>query len=127
MSRRALLVEDEELVRALLAEVLAEAGWDVTEAMSGDAAVALLQRESFDLLVTDVHMPGRTDGYEVARQAREQSVGLPVIVTTGRPEPGRPEPGRPALGGATALVPKPFRIDAMLSAIERIAARRLAI
>ena len=117
MSRRALLVEDEELIRALVAEVLADAGWDVTEAGSGDAAVALLRQESFDLLVTDVHMPGQADGYEVARQARAQSAGLPVIVTT-----GRPEPGRPALGGATAVVLKPFRIDAMLSAIRRIAA-----
>ncbi len=117
MSRRALLVEDEELIRVLLAEVLAEAGWDVTEAMSGDAALALLHQKSFDLLVTDVHMPSRADGYEVARQAREQSAELPVIVTT-----GRPEPGQPTLGGAMALVPKPFRIDAMLSAIERIAA-----
>ncbi len=117
MARRALLVEDEELVRAFVSEVLADAGWDVTEAGSGDAALALLQRESFDLLVTDVHMPGRADGYEVARQARARSAGLTVVVTT-----GRPEPGRPVLGGATALLPKPFCIEAMLSAIQRIAA-----
>jgi len=117
MPRRALLVEDEELIRALVAEILADAGWDVTEAGSGDAAVALLHQESFDLLVTDVHMPGRADGYEVARQARAQSANLPVVVTT-----GRPEPGRPTLGGATVVVLKPFRIDAMLSAIGRVAA-----
>lgn len=117
MSRRALLVEDEELIRAFMAEVLAEAGWQVTEAGSGDTALALLERESFDLLVTDVHMPGQVDGYELVRCARARLAGLPVIVTT-----GRPEPERPALGGATALVPKPFRIAAMLSAIERVAA-----
>ena len=117
MLRRALLVEDEELIRVFVAEVLADAGWHVTEAGSGDAAVALLRRESFDLLVTDVHMPGRADGYEVVRQARVQSANLPVVMTT-----GRPEPGRPALGGAAAMVLKPFRIDAMLSAIAHVAA-----
>ena len=117
MSRRALLVEDEELIRALVAEALADAGWHVTEAGSGDAAVALLEQESFDLLVTDVHMPGRADGYEVVRQARVQSAELPVVMTT-----GRPEPGRPALGGATAMVLKPFRIGAMLSAVAHVAA-----
>ena len=121
MPRRAMVVDDEDLVRSLLAEVLADEGFEVIEAGCGDEALALLDQVApLDLLVTDVHMPGGADGYEVARQARARCAGLPIVVTT-----GRPEVGRPWLGGAgerTALVLKPFRIEAMLQAIGRVAA-----
>ena len=121
MPRRAMVVEDEALVRSMLAEVLTEEGWDVIEAECGDEAVLLLDQAPMpDLLVTDVHMPGAADGYEVVRQARARCAVLPIVVTTGRPEQGRPLLGD--AGARTALVLKPFRIEAMLRAIQQVAA-----
>jgi CheY-like chemotaxis protein len=81
---RVLLVEDEVLVRELASEDLAEAGFDVTQASDGDEALARLRDGlSFDLLFTDIRMPGETDGWALARQARELIPDLRVIYATG--------------------------------------------
>lgn len=87
MGRRVLVVEDEEFVRGVLSEVLASEGFEVTEAACGDEAAGLIDRaDCFDLLLTDVHMPGRLDGLAVAERARATHPGLPIVVVTGRPE-----------------------------------------
>lgn len=79
-----LLVEDELLVREVAAEDLREAGFDVTPANDGDEALSLLRDgQRFDLLFTDIRMPGATDGWELARQARELIPELKVIYATG--------------------------------------------
>ena len=83
-----LLVEDEWLIRAMVAEELIEGGFVVREAADSDEASALIAEDSaaFTLLVTDVHMPGRLDGIGVARLLLEHRPALPVIYTTGRPD-----------------------------------------
>lgn len=87
MPHRVLLVEDEGGTREALAEVLAEAGYDVTAARTGDEAAILFgPPEDFDLLLTDIVMPGRIDGVALAEHAREQHPGLPVLFFSGRPE-----------------------------------------
>jgi len=70
-----LVVEDEFLIRLIVAEELAENGFAVCEAENGDRASALIaaQPDAFTLLVTDVHMPGKLDGIEVARLLRAPS------------------------------------------------------
>ena len=79
-----LLVEDELLVRELASEDLAEAGFEVTQASDGDEALGYLREgRRFDLLFTDIRMPGATDGWELAREARRLIPGLPVIYATG--------------------------------------------
>jgi CheY-like chemotaxis protein len=81
---RVLLVEDELLVREVAAEDLSEAGFDVIPASDGDEALAILRDGSeFDLLFTDIRMPGSTDGWELAREARQIIPGLKVIYATG--------------------------------------------
>jgi CheY-like chemotaxis protein len=60
---RVLLTEDEHELRSMLAHTLIEADYKVVEADSGDAAAGLLKgSDRFDVLVTDIHMPGRLDG-----------------------------------------------------------------
>ena len=82
-----LVVEDEVLIRLTLAEALAEEGFTVVEAASGDEALALLgQEEGISLLLTDVQLPGRTDGLALASEVRRRSPDLPVIYVTGRPD-----------------------------------------
>src|SRR5690606_5307042 len=80
----ALLVEDELLVRALAAEALGEIGFEVTAASDGDEALGYLREgRHFDLLFTDIRMPGATDGWELAQEARKLLPGIRVIYATG--------------------------------------------
>lgn len=78
-----LLVEDELLVRELASEDLTEAGFSVTAAGDGDEALDHLRDRHFDLLFTDIRMPGSLDGWQLADQARLLVPGIKVIYATG--------------------------------------------
>ena len=104
---RILLVEDEELIRTAVAEVLEEEGFVVTEAGSGDAALEILRRvDGFDLLLTDVHMPGAIDGIRLAQETRTIHPHLPVLFVTGRPDVMASVPS----GKGTAFLRKPYSL-----------------
>ena len=83
-----LLVEDEDLIREIVADELDFQGFEVCEARTGDDAAGLIENppKVFSLLITDIHMPGRRDGIEVARLMRQRHPMLPIIYTTGRPD-----------------------------------------
>ena len=86
---RVLLVEDELLVREVAAEDLGEAGFDVTPASDGDEALEILrQGQGFDLLFTDIRMPGQIDGWDLAREAKQLFPDLKVIYATGLGDAG---------------------------------------
>jgi CheY-like chemotaxis protein len=79
-----LLVEDELLVRELASEDLADAGFEVTAASDGDEALGYLREgRRFVLLFTDIRMPGSTDGWQLAREAKALLPGIRVIYATG--------------------------------------------
>ncbi len=81
---RILLVEDEMLVRELAFEDLSDAGHDVTAAGSGDEAMAILRGDpAYDVLFTDIRMPGEIDGWQLAEEARVLIPGLKIIFATG--------------------------------------------
>jgi two-component system cell cycle sensor histidine kinase/response regulator CckA len=84
---RLLLADDEDTIRRLAARALARAGWEVLEAATGDAAIALIEgmSEPPALLITDVVMPG-ADGPAVVRAARAKFPDLLVMVTSGYAE-----------------------------------------
>ncbi|AWU97964.1 hybrid sensor histidine kinase/response regulator [Azospirillum ramasamyi] len=83
---RVLLVEDDALVRMANAAVLAEAGMTVTEAATGEEAMALLEEDDrIGILVTDFAMPGMT-GADLTRLARRHRPDLPVLIVTGYAE-----------------------------------------
>jgi CheY-like chemotaxis protein len=84
-SERILVVEDNEHVRATAVGQLASLGYGVVGAESGDAALALLRTKSgeFDLVLTDIVMPGRIDGYELAQLVLERWPGKKVLLTSG--------------------------------------------
>ncbi len=84
---RILIVEDEFLIRLTLAEALADEGFDVVEAETGDAALHLIESDStIRLMLTDMQLPGTLDGAQLAALAREHNPELPIIFVTGRPE-----------------------------------------
>ncbi len=80
-----LVVEDELLVRLIVAKSLRREGWLVIEASTADEALAILTacEKPVDLVFTDVQMPGSTDGLGLARWIRENRPELPVLVTSG--------------------------------------------
>ncbi|UPT64259.1 MAG: PAS domain S-box protein [Hyphomonadaceae bacterium JAD_PAG50586_4] len=105
---RVLLVEDDDLVRVQVANELREMGYRVVTARHGAEAIELLRADTaFDLLFTDVVMPGGVNGRQLADAARELVPGLPVLYTSGNPDIVLAEEGRLASG--THLLRKPYR------------------
>ncbi|WP_221734508.1 hybrid sensor histidine kinase/response regulator [Sphingomonas melonis] len=109
----ALLVDDEELVRAITADMLAELGFEVVEASSGEEALARLRSDPrIRLVVTDHVMPGMT-GVELARAVVALSPGLPVLVTSGYSDAAGLAPELPRIA-------KPFRQSDLQAALATI-------
>src|SRR5688572_9027625 len=79
---RIMVVDDEEAIRSGLAEILVEEGYVVEQAGTGEAALARLREELFDLVCTDVRMPGM-DGLELTERVKQESPETEVIVITG--------------------------------------------
>ncbi len=113
-----LLVDDDHNVRASIRRVLVKAGHDVTEAGSGNAAMAMIEKTtSFDMLVTDVRMPGSCDGVALASCWRETVPGRPVLFVSGHSE-GRLDMG--SLGPHEVVLHKPFRRASLLDAVQHL-------
>ena len=79
-----LVVEDDQLVRMVAMDALAEAGFELLEAENADDAAAILSlAPRIDLLLTDVRMPGPRDGVELARAAIADHPELKVVIISG--------------------------------------------
>ena len=77
-----LLAEDQAMIRTALASLLRlEASFEVTEAADGTAALALLKQQPFDLLLSDIEMPGQT-GIELAQYVQQQQLATKVVIIT---------------------------------------------
>jgi two-component system response regulator PilR (NtrC family) len=109
-----LLVDDEDALRGVVAERLGEEGFDVVEAASGEAALEQLQRFAFDVIISDLRLPG-IDGREVIAKAIERYPGILAIVVTGYATV------KDAVDvikrGAADFVAKPFQFDELLHVI----------
>ncbi len=115
-----LLVEDEDVVRAVAAEQLRDLGYRVLEAKNGVAALRLLQGAGrVDLLVTDVGLPGGLNGRQVADQARESRPSLPVLFITGYAGSVLKEQLAPGM----EVIGKPFALDALAARVQRLVPR----
>jgi len=100
------VVEDEAVIRFILAESLKDEGFDVVEAGDADEAVRLIDGpDGFDLVISDIQMPGKLDGIGVCAHARRRHATIPIIYVTGRPESMN---RLGSLGPREALVPKPY-------------------
>ena len=106
-SETVLLVEDEEIVRKLVREMLETAGYHVLDAGDGSEAIALADRHegTIDVLMTDVVMPGLS-GQELARRLADRRRGVRVLFTSGYTEDAIANHG--VLSPGTAFLEKPF-------------------
>jgi DNA-binding response OmpR family regulator len=79
-----LLVEDDDDVRSALSQRLAASGFRVTQARNGTEALALVKKaHEFDLVVTDLTMPGAVQGLDLVAQVRKVLDGVPIVILTG--------------------------------------------
>jgi excisionase family DNA binding protein len=109
---RILVVDDEAAIRDLLSKTLSLAEYDVDVAPEGRTAVERLRATSYDLLITDLRMPG-VDGLTVIREARRFRADLPVVIITGfSTEASAIE----AINlGVAGYLTKPFRVPKVLA------------
>ena len=107
---RVLVADDEPSIRQLLAATLAPQGYEVTAARDGDEAKRLLEREPFEVVITDYQMPG-LNGIDVLRFAKLMNEDCRVVVITGRDGPGIQE--KAIAYGAADYIQKPFSLDAI--------------
>jgi DNA-binding response OmpR family regulator len=114
---RVLIVEDERLNREIMAEALVEAGFAVDEADSADHAVQMLDKDGYQLMVTDIHMPGQMDGIGLAKHVHGQHPTLPIVFVTGRPDvlARLRDAGIPG----TSLA-KPFELEELVRVVSRL-------
>ena len=85
MAKKIVVVDDEENIRQLYKEELAEEGYEIFLAANGEEALKLVEEVRPDLVTLDVHMPGM-DGIEVLRSLKEKMRDLPMIMLTAYPE-----------------------------------------
>src|SRR2546427_6020543 len=114
-SKHLLLVEDEAPLRQAVAEQLADHGYQVEQADSGEAALARLADFAFDIIVTDLRLPG-VDGSVVLEAAVQRYPEIIAIVVTGY---GTVKDAVEAIKrGAWDFVSKPFQIDELLHVLD---------
>jgi DNA-binding NtrC family response regulator len=111
-----LLIEEETSERLVLAEHLNEGGYDVIESSDSDHALQVLQSESgIRAVVTDAHVPGAIDGFELARTVCERWPGIATIMTSGHSDPS----SGPVPQGSEFIV-KPYLLERLLPTLKRL-------
>jgi len=114
-----LVVDDEDIVRALVARALREAGYRVVQAQHGAAALAVLEsgRETIHLVITDLVMPG-VGGREVARWTAAHRPALPVLFISGYPRTYLE--AHDLYDAGIPLLRKPFLPSRLLEAVQEL-------
>ena len=111
-----LMVEDDPLVSSVVAPALRHAGHSVTQCVNADEAKAMLSRNgvgAFDVVFSDVVMPGTMTGFDLLQWCRAQAPDLPVVLATGY--------SAQAPQTDATLLRKPYHIDELLDTLQQVA------
>ena len=116
MSKRILAVDDQEDNRRILRDLLTSVGYEVIEAVTGEEAVTLAEKQRPDLILMDIQLPG-IDGYEATRRIKANPTlrAIPLIVVTSYALSG--DDAKAMAAGADAYVSKPFSPRALLAKV----------
>jgi DNA-binding NtrC family response regulator len=117
MKNKILIVDDDRAMRLALSESLESCGYDITAAENGREALELFKKAKFDLVVTDMKMPGMT-GIEVLRGVKELSSELPVILITAYGTVGTAVEAMKE--GAAEFIMKPFSLDDLEAVVKHV-------
>ncbi len=123
MSERVLVVEDEEIVRSLIVEVLEDAGYEVAQADRAEAGLEQIAADTPDVVISDIVMPGLS-GLELLESVRGSHPSLPVVLVTGAGTYGNLT--QALAFGASGVVVKPFAHADLIAAVQVALARAKA-
>jgi signal transduction histidine kinase/ActR/RegA family two-component response regulator len=112
-----LLVEDDDEVAALTVEMINELGYHTTRVASAEAALgALADKRAIDIVFSDIMMPGRMNGVELAQEIRRRRPNLPVLLTSGYAAAA----SRSATAHQIRIIAKPYRMDELRDALAAV-------
>ena len=115
-SASVLIIDDEPLMRLSMVDALKAVGYDVQDASTGDEGIARSWERHFDLIITDLRMPG-SNGLQVVQTCKERSPDTEVIVITAHGSVGTAVQAMKL--GAYDYITKPFSMDELLLTIDR--------
>ncbi|WP_119461478.1 response regulator [Rhodospirillaceae bacterium SYSU D60014] len=117
MSSRILVIEDQDDNRRIVRDLLANAGYEVIEAASGDSGVAMAESEHPDLILMDIQLPG-IDGYEATRRIKKNPVlqRIPIIAVTSYALSG--DDAKALEAGCDAYLSKPVSPRRLLAKVQ---------
>ena len=118
MTKKILVVDDDELVLIALEALLAPSGYEVTTANNGDDALEKLSKTKFDLMILDILMPGM-NGFELCEKIRvlDAYKGVPIIMLTAKS--GSEDKKRGLELGANLFLPKPIAPQQLIDLIKK--------
>jgi len=119
MSQSVLAVDDSKTMRDMLSFTLTQAGYKVVEATDGNDALKKSRTQDFDLVITDVNMPGM-DGISLVKELRGAGAyrTTPILVLTTEADREKKDEGRAA--GATGWIVKPFNPEKLLQTVKKV-------
>ena len=115
-----LLIDDEEIALSNLTHVFEREGYKVTACKDGESGLAAMQQTEFDLVLTDLRMPG-IDGMDVLKHVRESSPDVPVIMITGHASLDSAVDAMKA--GAYHYISKPYQEDEFIALVRETTGR----
>ncbi|HOW70375.1 MAG TPA: response regulator [Phycisphaerae bacterium] len=111
-----LVIDDEEIIRTTVRDVLARSGCDVELAAEGKEAMAMINQRFYDLVISDIRMPNAS-GYEIFRLVKENKPHCPVMFMTGFGYDPSHSIIRATPEGLAAVLYKPFKVNELLEAV----------
>lgn len=109
-----LVLEDDEIIRSLMVDVLEEFGAHVTSFPSADEGMIFLERadDQVDLIVSDIQMPGLLNGFDLSRVVAHRWPSVPVLLTSGNTKMAS------ELGCTVRFLPKPWSTQHLLECVQ---------
>ena len=118
-----LVVEDEGMIRIVLASELEDAGFVVIEARNADVAMAIItDRSDIAVVVTDIRMPGSIDGLGLVAWMRERAPSVPIVITSAFAELPDIAAINPAI---TQIVAKPYALQEVVTCVREVSSHPL--
>lgn len=113
---RILVVEDEDQIRILLLRLLDQEGYTAVEARNADEALEILGRESFDLILLDLRMPGQASGEDLLFKVRDSGNDVPIVIISAWVDDDIAQ-NQPEC--VHAILKKPIRLDEFKDTVEQ--------
>ena len=113
-----LVADDEPNIRNTISDILRKYGAKITTAANGAEAIVFVEKQDFNLVLSDINMPDK-NGYDVFAAARRKSTSIPVMLMTGFGYDPNHSIVRASQEGLQAVLFKPFKVDQLLAEVRK--------